>query len=88
MKKLYADCLSLLSTFSFAQAQTLIPVTDELVLPQYAYYGGTSISNTNRLPFVVRLKLSGLTANTTYRYLAGISSNPSLTTTQAQGAVP
>ncbi|MCC6760546.1 MAG: hypothetical protein IT252_04990 [Chitinophagaceae bacterium] len=84
MKKLYAVCLSLLSAFSFAQAQTLIPVTDELVLPQYAYYGGTSISNTNRLPFVVRLKLSGLTANTTYRYMVGLSNNPSLTT-QAPG---
>ena len=88
MKKLYASLLLLLGTMVAVQAQTLIPVDNELILPRYAYYGGTSSSNTNRIPVAVRLKLSGLTANTTYRYLAGISSNPSLTTTQAPGAVP
>lgn len=85
MKKLYASLLLLLGTMVAVQAQTLIPVDNELILPRYAYYGGTSSSNTNRIPVAVRLKLSGLTANTTYRYLAGISSNPSLTTTQAPG---
>ncbi len=54
-----------------------IPVSDELILPQYAYYGG--VSNAHRVPFACRLKLTGLTPNGNYRYMTGLSSNPNLT---------
>jgi hypothetical protein len=60
------------------QAQTVIPASDELLLPQYAYYGGTTASH--RVPFLCRLKITGLTPGSTYRYFTGMSSNASATT--------
>lgn len=80
MKKFYffilTSCLLSLSSF----AQTLIPVVDELVLPQYAYVGSNANS---RLQYVCRLKIS--TGSTgvpkTYRYFVGMSS---LATTSSQ----
>lgn len=73
MKKIYAFCLSFLCLIATSHAQTIIPPSDELVLPQYAYYGGTN--SANRMPFVVRLKLTGLTPGATYRYFTGMSNN-------------
>ena len=73
MKKIYTSILFLSGSFGAVQAQTVIPVSDELVLAQYAYYGGTNPAN--RIPFVCRLKLTGLTPSATYRYFTGMSSN-------------
>lgn len=84
MKKIYA-MLVVAGLFGPAvQSQTVIPVGDELILPQYAYYGGTS--NAHRMPFVCRLKLSGLTANGNYRYMTGMSSTSNLTSGTGQQA--
>lgn len=88
MKKIYAFCLVFLGFAGFAGAQVLIPVSDELVLPQYAYFGGTTAAH--RLPFVCRLKLTGLVAGATYRYQAGLSTvnnltNPPAANQQAPG---
>jgi hypothetical protein len=77
MKKIYTVCFVLLGFSGVAGAQNVIPVSDELILPQYAYYGGTSA--VHRMPFVCRLKITGLTAGTTYRYFTGMSSNGSAT---------
>jgi hypothetical protein len=70
MKKIYtilllSCCYSLTTT-----AQTLIPTTDELVLPQYTYQGSTAGA---RIHYVCRLKLSGLLPSATYRYFTGLS---------------
>lgn len=83
MKKFYLTIFSLALLFLSAKAQTLIPVGDELILPQYAYYGGTS--RVSSLFYVCRLKLSGLTASTQYRYASGMSSTSTITTTFAPG---
>jgi hypothetical protein len=72
MKKIYAILFASCLLFESATAQTVIPVGDELVLPQYAYYGGVRV--VNRMPIACRLKLSGLTASATYRYVVGVSS--------------
>ena len=88
MKKIYALTFFVLSTLFYSNAQTVIPVTDELVLPQYAYYGTTGISgstNIQRVHYVCRLKLTGLTPSVNYRYLTGMSSDATLTTAQAPG---
>jgi hypothetical protein len=79
MKKIYTFCLSMLGFFLAANAQTVIPTEDELVLPQYAYYGGTGVGVANRMPLVVRLKLTGLTPGATYRYFTGMSNNAAAT---------
>ena len=55
----------------------IIPLADELVLPQYAYAGQ---QNTARLHYVCRLRLTGLTPNATYRYFTGLSDEPYRTT--------
>jgi hypothetical protein len=78
MKKIYAFYLAILGFTGFSDAQTVIPTTDELILPQYAYYGGTDA--TSRIPFVCRLKITGLNPSSTYRYFTGMSSNGSATT--------
>lgn len=56
---------------------SIIPLTDELVLPQYAYAGQ---QNTARLHYVCRLRLTGLTPNVTYRYFTGMSDQADRTT--------
>lgn len=72
MKKIYLSfflsCILYISSF----AQTLIPVSNELILPQYAYYGAASNA---RLHYACRLTLTGLTPSTQYRYSVGISSS-------------
>lgn len=79
--------LLLFSTFaciqSGLQGQTIIPLADELILPQYAYFGG--VSNAHRVPFACRLKLTGLVATGVYRYQVGLSSNAGLTAPPATG---
>jgi hypothetical protein len=70
-------CFSLFAVGAIAQP-TLIPVSDELILPQYAINGGTTAS---RLQFVTRLRLTGLLPSSTYRYFTGASTNAALTTT-------
>lgn len=82
MKKIYFTILTLALFCISASAQTVIPTTDELILPQYTYYGGTLGS---RVPVVCRLTLSGLSANTTYRYTTGLSSTSNITTSFAAG---
>jgi hypothetical protein len=77
MKKLL---LAIMTAFSLTSldAQTLIPQADELILPKYLINGSTAAS---RIQYVCRLRLSGLTANTTYRYVTGASNNAALTGT-------
>jgi hypothetical protein len=74
MKKFYLSLLlgflSSLTLFS----QTLIPVTNELMLPQATYYGVSTVS-ASRTHVVCRLKLTGLTASATYRYLTFITTD-------------
>jgi hypothetical protein len=82
MKKFYLTIMAMAMFFSSVNAQTLIPTGDELVLPQYAYYGATAAS---RVQTLVRLKLTGLTASTAYRYNTGISITNNITTTYAAG---
>ncbi len=84
MKKIFSLALALIFFEMAAFSQTVIPVGDELILPQYAYFGGTSVGVAHRMPFVCRLKLTGLTASTTYRYMTGMSSINNLAT-QAPG---
>jgi hypothetical protein len=91
MKKIYSLFSGILLFGTTAISQTVIPPSDELILPQYAYYGGV-VTNpasasgiANRLPFVCRLKLTGLTASATYRYFAGVSNNATITSSQAPG---
>ncbi len=78
MKKIYAICLSLLSVSITVHAQVVIPPSDELILPQYAYFGGTSPAH--RMPYVCRLKLTGLVPGATYRYFTGMSTISNATT--------
>ncbi len=85
MKKIYSLVIALVLCGSAAFTQTLIPAADETILPTYAYYGGTSVGVANRMAFVCRLKLTGLTAGATYRYVTGMSSTSTLNTTQAPG---
>jgi hypothetical protein len=57
---------------AFSYSQTLIPITDEIILPQYAVIGtGTN----NRMHYVCRLKLTGLIANVTYKYYVGATTS-------------
>jgi hypothetical protein len=65
-----------------ATAQTVIPVSDELVLPRFAVNGATV---SQRVQFAARLRLTGLSPNATYRYHTGASTNPAITT---GGAAP
>ena len=85
MKKIYAFCLAFFSMAGIARAQqnVVIPTSGELILPQYAYWGGTT--NAHRIPFVCRLTLTGLAANATYRFQSGMSSNPNLTALPTTG---
>lgn len=85
MKKIYSLLIAFVFCGVAAFSQTLIPAGDEIILPSYAYYGGTSVGVANRLPFVCRLKLTGLIAGATYRYVTGMSSTNNLNTTQAPG---
>jgi hypothetical protein len=87
MKKFYLTIMAMAMFFSSVNAQTVIPAGagvggGEIILPQYAYFGGTVAS---RSPFVCRLTLTGLTPSTTYRYTTGISSTSTITTTFAAG---
>ncbi|HSK12273.1 MAG TPA: hypothetical protein VK907_03605 [Phnomibacter sp.] len=77
MKKIYAFFLFLFAICGAAQAQTVIAPADELLLPQYAYYGGTNPAN--RMPVVCRLRLTGLAPGATYRYFTGMSTNGAAT---------
>ncbi len=81
MKKILLSIFILIGTFSLS-AQTLISTTDELILPKYMVNGSASSS---RIQYACRLKLSGLTANTVYRYTTGASTNAALTTGTAPG---
>src|ERR1043166_1034212 len=63
-------------------AQTLIPVGNELLLPQYSINGNTTAS---RLQYVCRLMLTGLNPNSTYRYFTGASTSATITTSTAPG---
>src|SRR6476620_9983496 len=72
MKKIYLTILSIALFFVSVKSQTVIAPTDEIVLPQYAYYGGTAAS---RLHYVCRLKLTGLNPSATYIYATGMSSD-------------
>jgi len=56
---------------------SIIPLTNELILPQYAYTGQQT---TARLHYVCRLRLTGLAPNATYRYFTGLSDQASRTT--------
>ncbi len=85
MKKIYSFVLAFVFCGSTAFSQTIIPVGDEIILPSYAYYGGTSVGVANRMPFVSRLRLTGLIAGATYRYVTGMSSTNNLNTSQAPG---
>ncbi|THU39213.1 hypothetical protein FAM09_11910 [Niastella caeni] len=51
----------LLAQLAFSQ-----PAVSVIYLPQYVHAAGTATAN--RTPYVCRLKLTGLTANATYRY--------------------
>ncbi|TAG53260.1 MAG: hypothetical protein EAZ27_11100, partial [Cytophagales bacterium] len=64
MKKFY---FSIILGFLYFQnfSQTIIPVSDEILLPQYMINGAIT---PNRTPLVSRLKLTGLNANSTYKY--------------------
>lgn len=64
------------------KSQTIIPPSDELILPQYAITGNVTAS---RLQYVCRLKLTGLTANATYRYTPAMSTSATLTTSNGPG---
>lgn len=77
MKKLILSIFAFVALLS-VHAQTLIPVSDELILPRFMMSGATSAS---RIQYVCRLRLTGLTASTTYRYMTGASTNAALTTT-------
>lgn len=76
MKKLILSIFAIATILS-TQAQVVIPAADELVLPRFLMSGSTAAS---RIQYVCRLRLTGLTANTTYRYVTGASTNASLTT--------
>ena len=52
-----------MNIFATLGAQTLTTV----ILPQYIQ-GNNGAANSNRIPFVYRVRLSGLSVNTTYRY--------------------
>jgi hypothetical protein len=67
---------------SLSFSQSVIPPEDELVLPMYAINGGTTAS---RLQYICRLKLSGLTANATYRYFTSMSNSATITTSAGPG---
>jgi hypothetical protein len=72
MRKIYLSILLSCLFYFCGFSQNIISPANELVLPQYAYFGGTG--NTSRIQLVCRLKLTGLTPNTTYKHLAGVSS--------------
>lgn len=67
MKKIYV-CFLLFISIAECYSQTIIPLTDEVILPQYAVVG---TATNNRLHYVCRLKLSGLINSATYRYYTG-----------------
>lgn len=67
---------------SVLYSQTVISASNEIVLPRYAVNGNTTGS---RMMYVCMLKLTGLTANTTYRYVTGASTNSGVTTSTAAG---
>jgi hypothetical protein len=75
--------ISFLHNASFSQ--NVIPSTDELVLPKYALGGTLGGAIANRLQFVCRLKLSGLNANTTYKFFSGASISATITTSNSPG---
>jgi hypothetical protein len=80
MKKIYLFGLFMLGFFFASNAQIIIPTTNELVLPQYAYYGGVAGAISNRMPVACRLTLTGLLPGGTYRYFTGMSNNPTAAT--------
>lgn len=83
MKKIiFFNLILLFLTFGFGFSQTVIPPEDEIVLPMYAINGGTTAS---RLQYICRLKLSGLTANATYRYFTAMSNSAAITTSLGPG---
>lgn len=77
MKRLYTILISLFATgITFGQSVTGVYV------PQYMQGG----SSTQKVPFVCQLKISGLLANTTYRYYNRmVSSADTATTSTANG---
>ncbi len=74
--------MSLLFFVSTFAQQSVIAPADELVLPQYAYYGANSNA---RLHYVCRLKLTGLTPSTIYRYTTGLSTQDAISTSFVPG---
>jgi hypothetical protein len=60
-------------------------VSDEILLPQYMIGGSTGGAAPNRLQYVCRLKLTGLSGNSTYRYFTGASTTSNITTATSPG---
>ena len=77
MKKLFFIVLILGASVLHSQSLTSI------ILPQYIE--GATSTNTNRLPFVFRAKLSGLLASSTYRYVNQIVISTDAATTGGAG---
>lgn len=71
MKKFYLSILMGCLLYVNSFAQTVIPTTDELILPQFAYYGAST--GAGRVQYACRLTLTGLTANKTYKFYNGLS---------------
>lgn len=71
MKKIYVFFLLFVS-IAFGYSQTVIPLLDEIILPKYAVSG---TATNNRLHYVCRLKLSGLTNSAIYRYYVGATTS-------------
>jgi hypothetical protein len=82
MKKLYLTLMLCCYIYFNSFAQTIINPSNEIILPQYAYYGA---STNARLHFACRLTLTGLSANTQYRYFTGISVLDNVTTSFIPG---
>jgi hypothetical protein len=78
MKKIYTSILSLMSVFGTVFAQTVIPPQNEIILPRYANFGSDA---TARIHVATRLRLTGLTPSTNFRYIVGVSNRADLNTT-------
>jgi hypothetical protein len=79
MGKLFAAIFFILMISAPASAQTLTTV----ILPQYIQ--GVSGTNANRIPYAYRVKITGLTAGTTYRFYNQIVVSTDGSTTSGAG---
>ncbi len=73
--------LFVLSKDSISQP-TVIPSSDEILLPKFMCSGAVI---SKRVPFACMLKLTGLTANATYRYITGATTNANVTSGSSPG---